>query len=347
MTGVTVIIKALNEESKIANAIESALRAIAGAGGEVILADALSDDRTVQIARRFPITIVQLVHAADRGCGSGPQLGFQHARGEFIYLMDGDMELEPGFIEAALAHLLREPDLAGVGGLHEESGRLGIEYRARQLRKKSHERPGYVSHLTGGGLYRSEAIRQVSYFSNRNLHSLEEFELGLRLGAAGWKLKRIDQHSVRHYPHRLAAYFLLAKKWREGFGLGPGELLRSAIGKRYQLSILKELRNLFIVACWVMMLVAALLVPISFVLRLAVFFGLLAAPVIAVSIRRRSLQIGLYTIAALCVTLVAAIRGAVRRQVDPATPIASQVLQRHEWMRPVSTPDAVRRVPQH
>src|SRR5258706_15691355 len=109
MTGVSVIIKALNEEAKIAKAIESALRAIAGAGGEVILADALSDDRTVQIARRFPITIVQLVHAADRGCGSGPQLGYQHARGEFIYLMDGDMELEPGFIEAALAHLLREP----------------------------------------------------------------------------------------------------------------------------------------------------------------------------------------------------------------------------------------------
>ena len=76
MTGVSVIIKALNEQANVANAIESALRAVASVGGEVILADALSDDRTVQIARRYPITIAQLVRAADRGCGSGPQLGF-------------------------------------------------------------------------------------------------------------------------------------------------------------------------------------------------------------------------------------------------------------------------------
>src|SRR5256886_13008780 len=114
MTGVSVIIKALNEEAKIAKAIESALRAIEGVGGEVILADALSDDRTVQIARRYPITIVQLVRAADRGCGSGPQLGFQHARGKFIYLLDGDLEIEAGFIKAALRYFQLNTELTGT-----------------------------------------------------------------------------------------------------------------------------------------------------------------------------------------------------------------------------------------
>jgi len=317
------------------------LRAIASVGGEVILADALSDDRTVQIARRFPITIAQLVRAVDRGCGSGPQLGFQHARGKFIYLMDGDMELHAGFIEAALSHLLSETDLAGVGGLHEEPGPLGVAYRARKLGAKSDKRPGYVSHLSGGGLYRSEAIRQVGYFSNRNLHGFEEFELGLRLGSAGWKLKRIDQYSVRHHPHRLGGCSLLAKKWREGFLLSGGELLRSAIGKPYLPSVLKELRNVFLVACWMVMPVAALLVPMSFALRLAAFLGLFAAPVIVVSIRRRSPQIGLYTVAALYALLVEGIRGASRSQVDPSTPIDSRVLQRHEWLRPVSTTDEV------
>ena len=91
---VTVIIKALNEAKHIDAAISSALAAIARVGGEVILADSGSTDRTVEIAARHPITVVQLRHRAERRCGIGPQLGYQNARGEFIYILDGDMELE-------------------------------------------------------------------------------------------------------------------------------------------------------------------------------------------------------------------------------------------------------------
>jgi glycosyltransferase involved in cell wall biosynthesis len=335
MTAVSVIIKALNEEAKIAKAIESALRAISNVGGEVILADALSDDRTVEIARSFPITIVQLVHVADRGCGSGPQLGFQHAQGDFVYLMDGDMELQPGFIEAGLSALESEHDLAGVGGLLEYPQDPAIEYRARQLRRKADEAPGYVNHLSCGGLYRTQTIRRMGYVSNRNLHSFEELELGLRLGAAGWKLKRIDKLSVHHHTHSLGAYTLLAKKLRAGFGFGAGELLRSALGKSYLPYLLKEFSNLFIIGCWMVMLVVVLLAPITLPLRLALLIALLAAPVIAVSVRRRSVQIGLYTVAGLSLVLVAAVRGALRRQVDPLKPIESQVLQRGEWIYPL------------
>lgn len=334
MSGVSVIIKALNEEANIARAIESALQAIAHVGGEVILADALSDDRTVEIARRYPITIAQLVRTADRGCGSGPQLGFQHARGELLYLLDGDMELQPGFLEAALPHLRSESDLAGVGGLIEYPELPGIEYRARQLRRRADERPGYVNHLSCGGLYRAAAIRRVGYFSNRNLHSCEELELGLRLGRAGWKLKRIDRPSVLHHTHRLGACALLARRWRDGFGFGAGELLRSAIGKSYLRDVLYEFRNLFVIAGWLLALAAVLLAPIGLPLRLGVLAALLAAPVLAVAVRRRSLHIGLYTVAGLCTTLVSAIRGAFRAQIDPAQPIEDRVVQQGAWMSP-------------
>ena len=55
---VSIIIKALNEESRIAACIESALSALAalpdGArAGEIILADAGSSARTVAVAARF------------------------------------------------------------------------------------------------------------------------------------------------------------------------------------------------------------------------------------------------------------------------------------------------------
>ena len=342
MSGVSVIIKALNEEANIARSIESALRAISGVGGEVVLADALSSDQTVQIARRFPITIVQLRDVADRACGSGPQLGFQHASGEFIYLLDGDMELQPGFIEAALPHFEAEPNLAGIGGLIEEAGSLDLEYSARQSRNRPDEKPGYVTHLGCGGLYRAEALRQAGYFSNRNLHGYEELELGLRLGSAGWKLKRIDTPAIRHHHQHLGTYSLLAKKWRGGFLLGAGELLRSAIGKSYLPQVLKELNYLFVAGCWMLMLLLALLVPMTLPLRLAVAVAVLSAPVAFMSIVKRDVRMGFYSVFAWCVALAGATRGAFRRQVDPLKPIASRVLQRGESLQ--AAPNTCREV---
>ena len=89
----SIVIKAFNEEKKIARAIESALTAadeLAPLRVEVVLADSLSSDNTVAVASRYTVNIVQLCHAQDRGCGAGVQLGYEWARGEWVYLMDGD-----------------------------------------------------------------------------------------------------------------------------------------------------------------------------------------------------------------------------------------------------------------
>ncbi|HMA09708.1 MAG TPA: glycosyltransferase, partial [Ramlibacter sp.] len=96
--GVSVIIKAFNEEKNICAAIESSLAAVAEIGGEVILADSHSTDHTVELASGYPIRVVQLLHPRERCCGVGPQLGYQHARGEYLYILDGDMKMLPGFL---------------------------------------------------------------------------------------------------------------------------------------------------------------------------------------------------------------------------------------------------------
>ena len=113
---VSVVIKALNEERHIGAAIVSALAAIRPIDGEVILADSGSTDGTVQIARQYPIAVVQLKNPAEKRCGIGPQLGYQKARGEFVYILDGDMELDPEFLVKALAAMDADPRLGGVEG---------------------------------------------------------------------------------------------------------------------------------------------------------------------------------------------------------------------------------------
>ena len=155
---VSVIIKALNEEDHIAGAIESALAATVGMNAEIILADSLSTDRTIEIAKAYPIRILSLSRSEDRSCGVGPQLGYQYSRGDYVCLIDGDMRLYGDFLRAALECLDRNPKLAGVGGIIVEREEENLEYVKRASRDDPDRRPGLVTRLDCGGVYRRAAI---------------------------------------------------------------------------------------------------------------------------------------------------------------------------------------------
>lgn len=110
---VSIIMKTLNEEKRIAAAIESALQALPGGTVEVIVADSGSTDRTVEIAMQYPVTVAQIVNPAKPSCGIGPQLGFQYSHHDLVCLMDGDMLLDKDFLGAAIAFLDANPGLRG------------------------------------------------------------------------------------------------------------------------------------------------------------------------------------------------------------------------------------------
>ena len=167
---VSIIIKALNEERHIAGVIESALAALDGVDGEVILADAASTDRSVEIARRYPVKIVQLNNVADRSCGAGAQLGFQYSNARYLWLIDADMRLHNGFLPAAIKFLEEHPDVAGVGGILFERETSSLEFEQRSKRVDPDSRPGDVTRLNGTGVYRRAAIESVGYVTDRNLH---------------------------------------------------------------------------------------------------------------------------------------------------------------------------------
>src|SRR4051812_11710178 len=106
---ISIIIKTLNEEARIADAIESALNVNKWIPTEVIVADSASTDRTIEISRKYPVRVVQLSDPNDRSCGVGPQLGFQNATGDFILILDGDMRLRDEFVPAAMELFHQRP----------------------------------------------------------------------------------------------------------------------------------------------------------------------------------------------------------------------------------------------
>lgn len=325
---VTVGIKALNEEKHIAAALAGALKAIEpwGSEGEVVLADSGSEDRTVEIARQFPVRIVQFADPSERCCGASAQLAFQHAEGEYFYLMDGDMVLDPRFLQAGIAYLQAHPDTAAVGGRVQERNVANEEFqiRAKEARQGNWA-PGPVDHLNGGGLYRTDAVRQVGYFADRNLHAFEEFDLGARLQAAGWNMARIDELAVEHFGHTAGGYALLRRRIRSGYASGPGEVLRAAWGQKHMRGVLERLghvRNgLAVIAWWFLLAISLFVWPLALPV-------LLLVPLAFLAWRRGSLRLGIYSMVSWNVSAWGLIAGLFHPRKPPEQPMDALELQR-------------------
>lgn len=327
---VSIIIKALNEQDNIAAAIESALTAVAAVGGEVIVADSKSTDKTIEIACRYPVKVVSLASADDRCCGVGAQLGFQHSRGDYLYILDGDMVLHADFISDALAVMEADPSIAGVGGRMKENNFANYEFEARAQRAEQHYTPGDTRCLNGGGLYRRTAIAKAGYLTNRNLHAYEEFELAARLRSLGYRLVRLDAVATDHFSHKLPEYALLQKRWKSGYIMGLGELIRGAVGKPYMKMILLELKEVplyVLVLCWLASLMILLTISVNTPVLLVVWAGLLVLPVAMTSLRKRSFRLGIYAVTAWVVNALGMIRGLLRPHVPAAEPINTHIIK--------------------
>lgn len=328
---ISIVIKALNEERHIAAAIESALEALIGVSGEVILADSASTDRTIEIAAKYPIKIVSLCRIEDRSCGAGVQLAYQYSAGRYICLIDGDMRLRRDFVFAAVRFLQEHHEFAGVGGMIIERETTNFEYVKRAKAQDPDRLPGEVSRLDCGGLYRRQAIEAVGYLGDRNLHAIEELELGVRLRAKGWKLARIDMPAIDHYGHAGSAYSVLLQRWATGYAFGTGEILRAAFGRACFWLTLRNLRwQLFLLAAmhvwWLALIAAPIVIEAALSAAIAVIaLGLL--PFVVMAVRCRSIRLGIYSVAAWNVYAAGIWPGLLHRRTDPAGWIESIVVR--------------------
>ncbi len=326
---VSIIIKAFNEERNIADAIESALAALAGIGGEIILADGASTDRTVEIAEKYPIKIVQLDDTADRSCGAGAQLGFQYSSGDIICLMDGDMRLRRAFLAAGIRALKENPGVAGVGGAVVDHDADNLEYAQRVRRFDADRQPGPVTRLGGCGLYRRAAIAAVGYLTDRNLHGGEELEAAARLHAMGWILAKIDCPAVDHYCRTGNSYRQLLRRMTTRNAWGPGEVIRAAIGRPQFGYLVCNDRNSMLcglVGLWWCSMLATLLLG-SGGWAFVATAGLVALPFAAMSLRWRSLRDGIYSVMAWNAQAVCFLPGFLSPRRPPANWIASSVIK--------------------
>ena len=111
-------------------------------------------------------------------------------------MVDGDCEMQPGWIEAGLAALRAESDLALVFGRCRERYPERSIYNA--LCDDEWAAPvGEAAVCGGNALFRVSALRQVDFY-NPAMIAGEDTELSMRLRKRGWRLRSLDAEMTLH-----------------------------------------------------------------------------------------------------------------------------------------------------
>ena len=100
---ISTVIPSFNEEKTIAKCIESALEALEGIQNyEIILVDSYSNDKTIEIAKKYPISIFRLKKAWPKSPAAGRYIGTIKSKSKYIFFVDADMEVDKQWITKAL-----------------------------------------------------------------------------------------------------------------------------------------------------------------------------------------------------------------------------------------------------
>jgi len=197
---VSVIVPVLNEEDNIALLVDAVRGALVGTfPWELIVVDDHSSDRTAELVRTIArgdprVRLIRL--ARWYGQSTAMQAGFDHARGDVVVTMDGDLQNDPADIPLLVAELEKGFDL--VTGYRQN----------RQDRMLSRKVPSWIANriirgVTGVSVrdngcslkaYRKELLARIRLYSD-----MHRFIPTLAVGMAG---ARISEVPVRHHARR-------------------------------------------------------------------------------------------------------------------------------------------------
>ncbi len=335
MIELSVVIIARNEAAHIERAITSVLRAVRPfPQAEVLLVDSASTDETVDIARRFPLTIVRLRPSWPKSASAARYIGMKVSRGTFIMHLDGDMELDEQWLVRALPVLRTHPQAAGVDGYYRNvTVRPGQPPELYDEHRSFSPQPVPVRYFTGAALYRRAALEAVGGF-NPYLISEEEPELCIRLRGNGYQLLRLPYLMGLHYGPPINSWDYTVRRLKRNLWVGYGQVPRYHLRSPLLPMVLRErtLRTLVYLAGVLGMLLCALasLLLRTFVpLTLALGGGLLAFAVW--SWRKRSVRAAWQSLVLQTLVAYSAARGFLMRPLPPETyPTAVEVVQRME-----------------
>ena len=214
-TGVVVIGR--NEGERL----ERCLRSLDLDVYPTVYVDSASTDGSPDLAERMGAVVVPLDLALPFTAARARAAGFakleeRHPNLRYVFFVDGDCEVEQGFILKAERFLEDNPDAAVVCGRRRE--RFPELSRYNALADHEWDTPvGQATACGGDAVYRCEAYRAAGGFDEAMLAG-EEPELCARLRSRDWTIHRIGEPMTVHD----AAMTRFSQWWRRAIRSGMG-----------------------------------------------------------------------------------------------------------------------------
>jgi len=177
------------------------LKAAASQVDYIVYVDSGSTDGSTQLAREVGADVVALDMSQPFTAARARNTGMAHlqvalADVVFVQFIDGDCELQPGWVERAKSFLNTHSNVAVVCGRRRERFPEASVYN-RLIDQEWDTQVGDTLSCGGDALMRVAAFHEVGGY-NGDLIAGEEPELCVRLRAAGWKVWRLDSEMTLH-----------------------------------------------------------------------------------------------------------------------------------------------------
>ena len=182
----TVYVPCYNAEAYLGRVLEGVLAQTLRAD-EVIVVDDGSRDQSVEIAARFPVTVIR--QEQNRGLAVARNAAMRAARNELVAALDSDVVPEPEWLERLAPHFENRKVALGGGKLVEGVAR-GVADRWRAVHLRQHwgdaamENPGFV--FGANTMARRTAVLEAGGYDERLRTNGEDANLSLRLRERGW-----------------------------------------------------------------------------------------------------------------------------------------------------------------
>ena len=187
-----------NEGARLARCLDSIPKDVR----RVVYVDSGSQDGSVALARDRGVEVVELDLSVPFTAARARNTGWKRLLAlapelSMIFFVDGDMEIIPGFLEAAVDRMRGSSDIAAVCGRRRERQPERSLYNTVCDMEWRTANVGDTRAFGGDVLLRAAALHAVGGY-DESVIAAEDDELGVRLRRDGGRIVRVDHASTLH-----------------------------------------------------------------------------------------------------------------------------------------------------
>lgn len=229
---VAAVVIGRNEGARLIRCLTS----LEGKTAQMVYVDSGSVDGSRDAACELGAKVIELDMSQPFTAARARNAGLTHLVGhevDYVQVIDGDCEIRDGWIDAAVAFLDANPDVAAVAGrLRERRPEATIWNR---LADYEWDQPSGETDAVGGtAVLRLSAIRDVDGYSD-HLIAGEEPEMCLRLRKKGWRIWRLDREMALHDIEMTRFHQWWRRTQRGGHAFAEGAALHFGEPERYRI----------------------------------------------------------------------------------------------------------------